>query len=55
MLNINKQSGIQETSAEFISNTAILLNKIRLVAIVGITEGYVQQSGNWTLGWNIMD
>ena len=43
----------------FIGTTAILLNKIRLVAVVGgnevtnpfvVTEVYVQQSGTWMLG-----
>jgi 4-carboxymuconolactone decarboxylase len=54
-----KQADIQETSLQFFENTAILLNKIRLTAIVGgnevinpfvVTEVYVQQNGNWTLG-----
>jgi len=54
-----KQTDIQETSVQFIGNTAILLNKIRLVAVVGgnevinpfvVTEVYVQQNGKWTLG-----
>ena len=43
----------------FIGTTAILLNKIRLLAVVGgnevtnpfvVTEVYVQQSGTWKLG-----
>lgn len=50
---------IQETSVQFIGTTAILLNRIRLVAVVGgnevtnpfvVTEVYVQQRGAWTLG-----
>lgn len=49
---------IQEASVRFIDKTAILLNKIRLVAVVGgnevtnpfmVTEVYVQQSGAWKL------
>ena len=54
-----KDVDIQEVSVRFIgSTTAILLNKIRLVAVVGgnevtnpfvVTEVYVQQSGTWTL------
>ena len=55
-----KDVDIQEVSVRFIgATTAILLNKIRLVAVVGgnevtnpfvVTEVYVQQSGTWTLG-----
>ena len=53
-----KNVEIQEVSVRFIGTTAILLNKIRLVAVVGgnevinpfvVTEVYVQQSGTWTL------
>lgn len=54
-----KDVDIQEVSVRFIgATTAILLNKIRLVAIVGgnkvtnpfvVTEVYVQQSGSWML------
>jgi hypothetical protein len=49
---------IQEASVRFIDKTAVLLNKIRLVAVVGenevtnpfvVTEVYVQQSGIWKL------
>jgi hypothetical protein len=49
---------IQEASVRFIDKTAILLNKIRLVAVVSgnevtnpfmVTEVYVQQSGAWKL------
>jgi len=49
---------IQEASVRFIDKTAVLLNKIRLVAVVGgnevtnpfmVTEVYVQQGGNWKL------
>jgi hypothetical protein len=54
-----KDVDIQEVSVRFIgTTTAILLNKIRLVAVVGgnevtnpfvVTEVYVQQSDIWTL------
>jgi hypothetical protein len=54
-----KNVDIQEASVRFIgTTTAILLNKIRLVAVVGgnevtnpfvVTEVYVQQSGTWSL------
>ena len=54
-----KDVDIQEVSVRFIgTTTAILLSKIRLVAVVGgnevinpfvVTEVYVQQSGTWTL------
>ena len=54
-----KDVDIQEVSVRFIgTTTAILLSKIRLVAVVGgnevtnpfvVTEVYVQQSGAWTL------
>jgi 4-carboxymuconolactone decarboxylase len=49
---------IQEASVRFIDKTAVLLNKIRLVAVVGgnevtnpfmVTEIYVQQNSNWKL------
>lgn len=55
-----KDVDIQDVSVQFIGTaTAILLNTIRLVAVVGgnevtnpfvVTEVYVQQSGTWTLG-----
>ncbi|TDE29933.1 DUF4440 domain-containing protein [Flavobacterium ranwuense] len=54
-----KQADIQETSVQFIGNTAILLNKIRLTAVVGgnevvnpfvVTEVYIEQNGKWGLG-----
>ena len=54
-----KDVELQEVSVRFIgTTTAILLNKIRLVAVVGgnevtnpfvVTEVYVQQSSTWTL------
>lgn len=54
-----KNVEIQEVSVRFIGTTAILLNKIRLVAVVGgnevtnpfvVTEVYAQQNGTWKLG-----
>jgi hypothetical protein len=54
-----KSAEIQEVSVEIIGNTAILLNKIRLVAVVGgnevvnpfvVTEVYVKENGKWMLG-----
>lgn len=54
-----KNAEIQEVSVRFIGETAILLNKIRLVAVVGgnevvnpfvVTEVYVKQGGTWKLG-----
>lgn len=54
-----KDVDIQEVSVQFIgATTVILLNKIRLVAVVGgnevtnpfvVTEVYVQQNDTWTL------
>ncbi len=54
-----KHTEIQETSIRFVGNTAIVLNKIRLTAIVGgnevinpfmVTEVYVPINGKWMLG-----
>ena len=54
-----KDVEIQEVSVRFIGETAILLNKVRLVAVVGgnevtnpfvVTEVYVKQDGAWKLG-----
>jgi hypothetical protein len=54
-----KHAEIQEASVRFIDTTAILLNRIRLDAVVGgnevtnpfvVTEVYVQQNGAWKLG-----
>jgi uncharacterized protein DUF4440 len=54
-----KHAEIFETSVRFIGSTAILLNRIRLDAVVGgnevtnpfmVTEVYVQQNGKWKLG-----
>jgi 4-carboxymuconolactone decarboxylase len=53
-----KNAEIQEASVHFVSNTAILLNRIRLTAVVGgnevinpfvVTEVYVQQGSAWKL------
>ena len=53
-----KSVEIQEASVRFIGTTAILLNRIRLLAVVGgnevtnpfvVTEVYVQQGGAWRL------
>ena len=53
-----KDVEIQEASVRFVGTTAIVLNKIRLLAVVGgnevtnpfvVTEVYVQQSGDWKL------
>lgn len=54
-----KNVDIQEASVRFVgATTAVLLNKIRLVAVVGgnevtnpfvVTEVYVQLSGTWSL------
>jgi len=54
-----KHVDIQDASVRFIGDTAILLNRIRLVAVVGgnevtnpfmVTEVYVRQNGAWKLG-----
>lgn len=54
-----KHAEIQETSVMFIDNTAILLNKIRLTAVVGgnevvnpfvVTEIYIKHDNVWKLG-----
>jgi hypothetical protein len=53
-----KQTDIHEVSVNIIGNTAVLLNKITLLAVVGgnevtnpfmVTEVYVQQEGGWKL------
>lgn len=53
-----KQADIHEVSVNIIGTTAILLNRITLLAVVGgndvtnpfmVTEVYVQQAGNWQL------
>jgi hypothetical protein len=54
-----KQADIHEVSVKIIDQTAILLNRITLLAVVGgnevtnpfmVTEVYVQQEGSWKLG-----
>jgi opacity protein-like surface antigen len=54
-----KHAEIHEASVKIIGSTAILLNRIRLDAVVGgnevsnpfmVTEVYVQQGGTWKLG-----
>ena len=53
-----KKADIHEVSVEIIGTTAILLNRITLLAVVGgnevinpfmVTEVYVQQDDNWKL------
>jgi 4-carboxymuconolactone decarboxylase len=53
-----KKADIEEASVRVIGTTAIVLNKIRLLAVVGgnevtnpfvVTEVYVQQDGKWML------
>ena len=53
-----KKADIQEASVRIIGTTAIVLNRIRLLAVVGgnevtnpfvVTEVYVQQEGKWML------
>lgn len=54
-----KKADIHEVSVNMIDNTAILLNRITLLAVVGgnevtnpfvVTEVYVKQDGSWKLG-----
>ncbi len=54
-----KKADIHEVSVQIIGNTAILLNKITLLAVVGgnevtnpfmVTEVYTLQNGDWKLG-----
>jgi hypothetical protein len=54
-----KHAEIQETSVRFVGNTAIILDRIRLTAVVGgnevvnpfmVTEVYVLIDGKWKLG-----
>lgn len=53
-----KQADIHEVSVNIIGETAVLLNRITLLAVVGgnevtnpfmVTEVYVQQDGSWKL------
>lgn len=54
-----KQADIHEVSVNIIENTAILLNRITLLAVVGgnevtnpfmVTEVYIKRDGAWKLG-----
>jgi len=54
-----KKADIHEVSVNIIDNTAILLNRINLLAVVGgnevtnpfmVTEVYVKLNGSWKLG-----
>ncbi|ESQ89251.1 hypothetical protein ABAC460_13215 [Asticcacaulis sp. AC460] len=54
-----KRADIEQESARFIGDTAIVLSKIRLLAVVGgnevtnpfmVTEVYIKQQGQWKLG-----
>jgi len=54
-----KKADIHEVSVNIIGNTAILLNKITLLAVVGgnevsnpfiVTEVYIKLKGKWVLG-----
>ncbi|MBU1097067.1 MAG: nuclear transport factor 2 family protein, partial [Bacteroidetes bacterium] len=54
-----KKAEIHEVSVNIIDNTAILLNRITLLAVVGgnevtnpfeVTEVYVNEKGEWKLG-----
>jgi ketosteroid isomerase-like protein len=53
-----KKADIENAAVKFIGDTAILLNKLRLIAVVGgnevtnpfvVTEVYVRQSDGWKL------
>lgn len=54
-----KKADVHEVSVNIIGNTAILLNRITLLAVVGgnevtnpfmVTEVYVKEKGGWKLG-----
>jgi hypothetical protein len=54
-----KKADIQDVTVNIIDNTAILLNRITLLAVVGgrevsnsfvVTEVYLKQKGSWKLG-----
>jgi len=54
-----KKADIHKVSVNIIDHTAILLNRIDLLAVVGgnevtnpfeVTEVYIKQNGNWKLG-----
>jgi hypothetical protein len=54
-----KKADVHEASVQIIGNTAILLNRITLLAVVGgnevtnpfiVTEAYVKENGKWKMG-----
>ena len=54
-----KKADIHEVTVNIIDNTAILLNRITLLAVVGdnevtnpfmVTEVYIKQNGTWKMG-----
>ena len=54
-----KKADVHEVSVNIIHNTAILLNRITLLAVVGpnevtnpfmVTEVYIKENGSWKLG-----
>ena len=54
-----KKADVHDASVQIMDNTAILLNRITLLAVVGgnevtnpfiVTEVYVKESGKWKLG-----
>ncbi|MBT1712365.1 DUF4440 domain-containing protein [Fulvivirgaceae bacterium PWU5] len=54
-----KKADVHEVSVQIIDNTAIVLNRITLLAVVGgnevtnpfiVTEVYVKQNGKWKMG-----
>lgn len=54
-----KKADIHDVSVEIIENTAILLNRVTLLAVVGgsevtnpfmVTEVYIKKDGGWKLG-----
>lgn len=54
-----KKADVHEVSVQLIGNTAILLNRITLLAVVGgnevtnpfiVTEVYVKENGRWKMG-----
>ena len=54
-----KKADIHDVTVNIIDNTAILLNRITLLAVVGgnevtnpfmVTEVYIKQNGEWEMG-----
>lgn len=54
-----RKADIHQAAVEFIGNTAIVLNRITLIAVVGgnevtnpfvVTEVYIREKNKWTLG-----